>query len=152
MTIEVIVVSRSIIHNQCVANIPDLELKARDLFRCPVADGYTFEQTPSGWTLCFFFQAEAGIRVLTVTGVQTCALPIYGQRDLRRIGDGRHVLRLPLALAVLLDEPDLGRERGRRDGPVVPGVERPADLQRRTRRSEERRVGKECRSRWSPYH
>src|SRR3990167_9706617 len=26
--------------------------------------------------LCFFFQAEAGIRDLTVTGVQTCALPI----------------------------------------------------------------------------
>src|SRR2546430_12345289 len=25
----------------------------------------------------FFFQAEAGIRDLTVTGVQTCALPIY---------------------------------------------------------------------------
>src|SRR2546430_12824206 len=26
--------------------------------------------------LFFFFQAEAGIRYLTVTGVQTCALPI----------------------------------------------------------------------------
>src|SRR2546430_847613 len=26
---------------------------------------------------CFFFQAEDGIRDLTVTGVQTCALPIY---------------------------------------------------------------------------
>src|SRR5438270_10583278 len=25
----------------------------------------------------FFFQAEDGIRYLTVTGVQTCALPIY---------------------------------------------------------------------------
>src|SRR2546430_888026 len=25
---------------------------------------------------CFFFQAEDGIRYLTVTGVQTCALPI----------------------------------------------------------------------------
>src|SRR5207249_7023577 len=36
----------------------------------------------------FFYQAEDGIRVRTVTGVQTCALPIYGQprlgyRDLR---------------------------------------------------------------------
>src|SRR2546430_4228795 len=28
---------------------------------------------------CFFFQAEDGIRDLTVTGVQTCALPIYFQ-------------------------------------------------------------------------
>src|SRR2546430_9564372 len=27
--------------------------------------------------LVFFFQAEDGIRDLTVTGVQTCALPIY---------------------------------------------------------------------------
>src|SRR5688572_18487385 len=26
---------------------------------------------------CFFFQAEDGIRDLTVTGVQTCALPIF---------------------------------------------------------------------------
>src|SRR2546430_2145205 len=26
--------------------------------------------------ICFFFQAEDGIRYLTVTGVQTCALPI----------------------------------------------------------------------------
>src|SRR5690606_40108431 len=26
---------------------------------------------------CFFFQAEDGIRVFHVTGVQTCALPIY---------------------------------------------------------------------------
>src|SRR2546430_12096929 len=26
---------------------------------------------------CFFFQAEDGIRDLTVTGVQTCALPIW---------------------------------------------------------------------------
>src|SRR5256886_5076903 len=29
-----------------------------------------------GCGLCFFFQAEDGIRDLTVTGVQTCALPI----------------------------------------------------------------------------
>ena len=27
----------------------------------------------------FFFQAEDGIRDYKVTGVQTCALPIYGQ-------------------------------------------------------------------------
>src|SRR5207245_2974757 len=27
--------------------------------------------------LCFFFQAEDGIRDATVTGVQTCALPIF---------------------------------------------------------------------------
>src|SRR3989454_5750934 len=31
----------------------------------------------------FFFQAEDGIRDYKVTGVQTCALPIYRQRDAR---------------------------------------------------------------------
>src|SRR2546427_3124720 len=36
---------------------------------------------------CFFFQAEDGIRDLTVTGVQTCALPILGMRTIR-IGAG----------------------------------------------------------------
>src|SRR5688572_33489956 len=30
---------------------------------------------------CFFFQAEDGIRDLTVTGVQTCALPIFPGRS-----------------------------------------------------------------------
>src|SRR2546430_12741860 len=46
--------------------------------------------TPSGsqlliryCLLCFFFQAEDGIRDLTVTGVQTCALPISSFSRLR---------------------------------------------------------------------
>src|SRR5690606_10927101 len=30
------------------------------------------------FNLCFFFQAEDGIRDFHVTGVQTCALPIFG--------------------------------------------------------------------------
>src|SRR6266568_6538808 len=34
--------------------------------------------------LCFFFQAEDGIRDGTVTGVQTCALPIF-PGDVRRL-------------------------------------------------------------------
>src|SRR2546430_7770678 len=34
----------------------------------------------------FFFQAEDGIRDLTVTGVQTCALPISGGGRARRQG------------------------------------------------------------------
>src|SRR5688572_2380666 len=33
--------------------------------------------------MCFFFQAVDGIRDLTVTGVQTCALPIFDEDDLR---------------------------------------------------------------------
>src|SRR2546430_11077023 len=35
------------------------------------------------WVL-FFFQAEDGIRDLTVTGVQTCALPISGKAVTRQ--------------------------------------------------------------------
>ena len=30
--------------------------------------------------VCFFFQAEDGIRDIGVTGVQTCALPIYTEK------------------------------------------------------------------------
>src|SRR5688572_11073033 len=33
----------------------------------------------------FFFQAEDGIRDLTVTGVQTCALPIWGRERTHRV-------------------------------------------------------------------
>src|SRR5207248_8578058 len=33
--------------------------------------------------VCFFFQAEDGIRDRTVTGVQTCALPISSTNDIR---------------------------------------------------------------------
>src|SRR5690606_29643457 len=39
---------------------------------------------------CFFFQVEDGIRVLHVTGVQTCALPILaaGEEDEAAAGGG----------------------------------------------------------------
>src|SRR6266566_2625048 len=37
----------------------------------------------------FFFQAEDGIRDYKVTGVQTCALPIYAGADDRHLGDRR---------------------------------------------------------------
>src|SRR5256886_8813750 len=39
---------------------------------------WSCENTLSDILSCFFFQAEDGIRDLTVTGVQTCALPISG--------------------------------------------------------------------------
>src|SRR2546430_7525522 len=43
----------------------------------------------------FFFQAEDGIRDLTVTGVQTCALPICRRRRRRRErADGRWLVGL----------------------------------------------------------
>src|SRR2546430_6383305 len=100
------------------------------------------------WILSFFFfQAEDGIRDLTVTGVQTCALPIYASRVLMRdhlLLLLRLLLRgrcLPLSQdPLIVNRHDL-HEFGQRG---LPGLQ---DL-----RSEERRVGKECRSRWSPYH
>src|SRR5437762_10254568 len=40
----------------------------------------------------FFFQAEDGIRDTSVTGVQTCALPIYNnRRDQRLFSDGNSI-------------------------------------------------------------
>src|SRR5436189_3365433 len=80
----------------------------------------------------FFFQAEDGIRDTSVTGVQTCALPIYGLRALLRPARGQ-------ARGAGAEE-ELGSVGPSRSAPGFPG------------RSEERRVGKECRSRWSPYH
>src|SRR5205809_6484522 len=82
--------------------------------------------------MCFFFQAEDGIRDVAVTGVQTCALPIYhlhgaagglcreGRKDAFRIWTGQYHAQPRAAMG----------------GP----------------RSEERRVGKECRSRGWLYH
>src|SRR5205823_8004817 len=83
----------------------------------------------------FFFQAEDGIRDKLVTGVQTCALPIWEIVVHRHVQlDRRPAARIaaPLHVGHLLLRPTLGR-----------GAE--SDL-----RSEERRVGKECRSRWWP--
>src|SRR5258708_22295644 len=90
----------------------------------------------------FFFQAEDGIRDDLVTGVQTCALPISTAPktltiDVVVVAEGRG--------GVVGVHDDLVEHAGARVGRVV-GVTQ-GDL-----RSEERRVGKECRSRWSPYH
>src|SRR5690606_40928852 len=77
------------------------------------------------WVHLFFFQAEDGIRDFHVTGVQTCALPISApaMSALHELLSGaRHGMRGPTA------------------APELP------------RRSEERRVGKECRDRPVPYH
>src|SRR5207247_5595865 len=91
----------------------------------------------------FFFQAEDGIRDPLVTGVQTCALPIFAHfqaMNLRR-ADGAQKL-------ALRREHDDAALRVRRDVDVAGLVnDRPAMA-----RSEERRVGKECRSRWSRDH
>src|SRR5207248_7774644 len=99
----------------------------------------------------FFFQAEDGIRDRTVTGVQTCALPIYQFEKLATLMIGVHVLAIAgvpfsflgaFALARRLDSPG----RLALIGLVIYSV----GLIAVTIRSEERRVGKECRSRWWP--
>src|SRR2546430_8504254 len=94
--------------------------------------------------LFFFFQAEDGIRDLTVTGVQTCALPICDDaRSLARFPWERQSSGTSAAMTA----------RSPRARTAVAARPRAADddFTRRSR-SEERRVGKECRSRWSPYH
>src|SRR5437764_10029653 len=75
----------------------------------------------------FFFQAEDGIRDTSVTGVQTCALPIFESTTPMLFPPStrwnlRRANRVHMRSTTLLP------------------------------RSEERRVGKECRSRGSPYH
>src|SRR2546430_11350507 len=65
----------------------------------------------------FFFQAEDGIRDLTVTGVQTCALPIYA-RYANVVARGRNVLtRLYLGANEILQM--AGRVHGRVEGGEV---------------------------------
>src|SRR5207245_7218912 len=87
--------------------------------------------------LFFFFQAEDGIRDATVTGVQTCALPILGKsrekessrkpRRCDRIVESE--MHLPICRAVVRGSPPSARR----------------DLLEGSFRSEERRVGKEGR-------
>src|SRR5438445_13532814 len=72
----------------------------------------------------FFFQAEDGIRDIGVTGVQTCALPISARRAMHSRRDCSVWQRTMRSAA------------GRSSSEL-------------SQRSEERRVGKECRSRWS---
>src|SRR5207248_5747998 len=99
-----------------------------------------------------FFQAEDGIRDRTVTGVQTCALPIWDAgappEEVRRKSrkqdsesDGAVLRRR--GDRTDHDQPaggneDDGRHRMAEDGPSE-----------REERSEERRVGKECRCGWA---
>src|SRR5690606_41099740 len=72
----------------------------------------------------FFFQAEDGIRDFHVTGVQTCALPIF-------------------------ESPESATDFNQ----IIARVTRLCShTEYEPKRSEERRVGKECRSRWSQYH
>ena len=85
----------------------------------------------------FFFQAEDGIRDIGVTGVQTCALPI-SKLELQTVETGTC-------------KKVLSRRTNAIDINTLVGHIQQLRVSVQCR-SEERRVGKECRSRWSPYH
>src|SRR5207245_3108784 len=99
----------------------------------------------------FFFQAEDGIRDATVTGVQTCALPICDKRD-------SHLSLLSLWSQEVHDSPLVGPLCGLHGGQhehTPPTVQRWKELFGGScclwvgSRSEERRVGKECSCGWA---
>src|SRR5207247_4587171 len=88
--------------------------------------------------LFFFFQAEDVIRDPLVTGVQTCALPI-SETPIRPRSAWAYV---STAVSILVVR-QIAAESAFRDAATLRAVLVPAVL-----RSEERRVGKECRARW----
>src|SRR5690606_40109133 len=87
-----------------------------------------------------FCQAEGGIRYCHVIGVQTCALPISCARD--HVG-GPYLLTEPHREPADLTGPEPVRD----EGPQQSGGQHALSEHRRITRSEERRVGPECR--WS---
>src|SRR5256886_3290338 len=106
--------------------------------------GYTQEaMCEAGW-LYFFFQAEDGIRDLTVTGVQTCALPIFTTEP---------IISVNTPIAIINSAKVNPRSSSQAKRRLTFEQEFLVDfIGEAPIRSEERRVGKECRSRWSPYH
>src|SRR2546421_9252468 len=95
-----------------------------------------------------FFQAEDGIRDLIVTGVQTCALPILGCVSFKCV----------ILLLISMCDSFSTSHSSWPPANATSCFERKSRrtilslVSRIRKRSEERRVGKECRSRWSPYH
>src|SRR3546814_8475525 len=93
--------------------------------------------------LLFFFFASRRrhTRCALVTGVQTCALPIFGRLSPVRLVSLKQVC----FFAQDADDRETAASMHARNRKAHAAV-----------RSEERRVGKECvstcRSRWSPYH
>src|SRR5260221_10949406 len=107
-------------------------------------------------TSSFFFQEEDDIRYHCVTGVQTCALPICPNVvTLSSLTAKAVTTTIPIIFFTAADPVELGlvanlaRPGGNMTGVTTLGLEVGP---KRLERSEERRVGKECRSRWSPYH
>src|SRR2546422_4590837 len=97
----------------------------------------------------FFFQAEDGIRDVAVTGVQTCALPISlpgQQAPVYPNVAGAYSGTIHNTTAGIVTSMNLSMQQNQGNISGQFTVSPPLT------RSEERRVGKECRSRWSPYH
>ena len=100
----------------------------------------------------FFFQAEDGIRDWSVTGVQTCALPIYSLNVF-----GKEVFKYSGCAIKMARQLENGNVETKSKGWLLYQDPETGEFLERmvnpyTGGSEERRVGKECRSRWSPYH
>src|SRR5258708_8909899 len=103
--------------------------------------------SPFAGIVFFFFQAEDGIRDDLVTGVQTCALPICTTAACVKLaftGFGASLSSRATAYSAKVPRP--------KPNTSSPTENRVTAGPAATTRSEERRVGKECRSRWSPYH
>src|SRR5437762_6162089 len=94
----------------------------------------------------FFFQAEDGIRDTSVTGVQTCALPIYA-----RIRDPAHRAIGGLAMSTTETKHQIlvgGAWADAASGETMEVLNPATEDVIAEVRSEERRVGKERRARW----
>src|SRR5205807_6283508 len=98
------------------------------------------------------FQAEDGIRDYKVTGVQTCALPIYQEQIIRQEVSTTDSSVWDSLFEDLCNFSIRVKELYESDDPVIKRVVVEIiglNFQvKDRRRSEERRVGKECRSRW----
>src|SRR3546814_8497759 len=117
-----------------------------------VSIAFLFVVSSCWWTLClvlfFFSSRRRHTRCALVTGVQTCALPIYamlaqfGEHGMRSVFGHLLAPRGEQGLGLFLAD-QIGKELAR-----ITAIQ--------NGRSEERRVGKECvstcSSRWSPYH
>src|SRR5256885_7039955 len=102
--------------------------------------------------LFFFFQAEDGIRDYKVTwSSDVCSSDLLDDLD-RHVEYREHLAPArDRSLRLIEDLTDL-RDRVQQQRDQEHERDEVAELQAPALRSEERRVGKECRSRWSPYH
>src|SRR5687768_17780382 len=102
----------------------------------------------------FFFKQKTAYEIVAVTGVQTCALPIlYDPVEGSISIDGVDIRKFKIdsyrkMIGVIFQ--DYVRFSFTASENVAVGQIEEATNE--PQRSEERRVGKECRSRWSPYH